>query len=68
MRKKSQTDRLRYKLGACLFFFISVLCNGPCHTNYKTNYLHQCIVLKNLFYTLKPSTYIKIYFNMCRRF
>ena len=35
----------------------------------KTNYLHQCIVLKS-FYTLKPSTHIKIdfksYFNMFR--
>jgi len=36
-------------------------------TNYKTNYLRQCIVLKIL-YTLKPSTHIKINFNMCRRF
>ena len=47
---------------------ISVPCNGAGYTNYKTSYLHQCIVLKNLFYTLKPSTHIKINFNMCKRF
>jgi len=29
------------------FIFISVPCNSPCYTNYKTNYLHQCIVLKS---------------------
>ena len=34
------------------------------YTNYKTNYLHQCIVLKTLFYTLKPSTHIKINFKI----
>ena len=33
------------------------------YTNYKTNYLHQCIVLK-YFYTLKPSTHIKINFKI----
>ena len=32
------------------------------YTDYKTNYLYQCIVLKN-FYTLKPSTHIKINFK-----
>jgi hypothetical protein len=32
-------------------------------TNYKTNYLHHCIVLKT-FYTLKPSTHIKINFKI----
>ena len=32
------------------------------YTNYKTYYLHQCIVLK-IFYTLKPSTHIKINFK-----
>ena len=29
------------------FIFISVSCNSPWYTNYKTNYLHQCIVLKS---------------------
>ena len=43
--------------------FISVPCNSPLYTNYKTNYLHQCIVLK-IFYTLKPSTHIKINFKI----
>jgi len=33
------------------------------YTNYKTNYLHQCIVLK-IFYTLKPSTHIQISFKI----
>jgi len=33
------------------------------YTNYKTNYLHQCIVLKS-FYSLKPSTHIKINFKI----
>ena len=27
--------------------FFSVPCNSPWYTNYKTNYLHQCIVLKS---------------------
>ena len=27
--------------------FISAPCNSPSYTNYKTNYLHQCIVLKS---------------------
>ena len=39
-------------------YLISVPCNGPWYTNYKTNYLHQCIVLKsftiwNLLHILK---------------
>jgi hypothetical protein len=44
--------------------FISVLCNGPWYTKYKTNYLHECIVLKNLFYTLKSSAHTKINFKI----
>ena len=42
--------------------FISVPCSSPWHTNYKTNYLRQCIVLKS-FVLLKTSTHIKINFK-----
>jgi hypothetical protein len=43
-------------------FFISVSCNSPWYTKYKTNYFDQCIVLKS-FTLLKPSTHIKINFK-----
>jgi len=53
----SQMDRFRlecirtawFKRKICnvaITIFISVPCNIPWYTNYKTNYLHQCIVLK----------------------
>ena len=45
------------RLSIDIFFFISVPCNSPWYTNYKANYLHQCIVLKN-FYTIKRSTHV----------
>ena len=45
----------------CCLKHVSNFCNKLfCrHTNYKTNYLHQCIVLKKT-YILNPSTHIKI--------
>ena len=37
--------------------FSSVPCNSIWYTNYKTNYLHQCIVLKNLLHFKTFYTY-----------
>ena len=46
-----------FLIQTCRIIFISVPCNSPWYTNYKTNYLNQCIVLKNLLHFKSFYTY-----------